>query len=178
MYFSEIRGKLVCVLGNHDPPPKDSIWRFIGVRPVDKFVWEAGGRKICVMHGHQFDPFHPIFDIPFANRISLVIIRFVHKMDKQGRHIAKWMDQHHEKFSIRIANRAKRYARRHRRFDVIICGHAHKAKHDKSVTIRGRRMPEYLNCGCWNCNTCSLATVDEDGQAELHLFNFSEVLLQ
>lgn len=116
--------KLVCVAGNHDPSPRDSVWRFVGVKPVKKFLWEAGGKKFCAMHGHQFDKFCFVFNTRWIDKLCLGVVWLVRQVDHDREHIARLMDKIHNRFSERLAKRARRYALKHD-IDTVICGHTH-----------------------------------------------------
>ncbi len=84
--------------------------------------------------------------------------------------VAKWLGDFHDKLSFNFANKAKKYAKKHK-FNVIICGHIHKPLHftftDKNGSI------EYFNCGSWVENVCSFITISENGEIKLHLVDLN-----
>lgn len=174
-YLRENNRKLICIKGNHDPHPKESIWRVIGVKPADRFVWEAGGRRFCAMHGHQFDRFCFVFNEQLIDRMFLAVVSFLRRIDRRRNHVASWMDAMHEKLSLHAAKKAKRYAKRHG-FDVMVCGHTHREVRFLFRDPKNQQAIEYINCGSWVDEVCSYVTIGENGAAELHFLNSGEAM--
>ncbi len=164
-YLRENRGKIIYIDGNHDPAGEGLINGIIGIDAVKKYKWEICGKKLCAIHGHQFDKLCFIFSEPLIDKIFMNFVWCLKMINMHWFNIAKWLDDFHNNLSFRFANKAKKYAKKHK-INIIICGHIHKPLHltftDKNGSI------EYFNCGSWVEDTCSFITIDENGKIKLH----------
>lgn len=165
IYLRENKKRIIYIDGNHDPAEQSLVSGILDVDVEKNFKWHIAGRKFCALHGHQFDRICFIFSEPLIDQIFLFLIKFLKRINIQGYNIKKWLGCLHDKFSLHIAKKAKKYAKKHG-VDVVICGHTHKPLHlvftDKTGTI------DYYNCGGWIDDVCSFITIDENGKVELH----------
>jgi UDP-2,3-diacylglucosamine pyrophosphatase LpxH len=159
-YLYKHRRQTRFIDGNHDPAEESLVKLIMGKRVLRKYEWYAGGKKLCVIHGHQFDRVLGIFTLPFLDRIFTKTIRCMRKVHIKGYGLNNLISYLHSTYSDRIAKRARKYARhRKRKIDIIICGHTHEP------LDRG----DYYNTGSWVEDVCSFITVSADGVVELHL---------
>jgi UDP-2,3-diacylglucosamine pyrophosphatase LpxH len=154
--------EVVIIKGNHDPSPKNHFWQGLP-RPIKGFSWTAGNKKLCAMHGHQFDRFCFIFDERWVDKLFLAGISFACRMQAN---IAGWIDGFHNGFSRHVIKRAVRYASKHG-YDTVICGHTHKPAHLQINDPKHRKSVEYINTGCCVNGLCFAATISKDGRTEL-----------
>ena len=167
-YLLENNKKIIYVDGNHDPAGKKFVGKILGIKTLKKYRWKVNGKKFCAIHGHQFDRFLFIFSEPLIDKMISKLFLLAQKIDQKKLHIAKWIDDFHNRLSHNIAKKAIKYAKKHH-IDVIICGHTHKPAHIIDYDEKRRRTVEYFNCGDWTNGICSFITISEDGKAELHL---------
>jgi UDP-2,3-diacylglucosamine pyrophosphatase LpxH len=151
--------ELVWVRGNHDYDA-ESVAHLIGANFVAEYEFESAGRRVLCVHGDAWDRFltdHPIIT-----------------------NIADWFYLRMQRWSRRLANRAKRSSKtflrcvdlvrnealaygKAKRADIVICGHTHYAE---SPTVPGDSACAYYNTGCWTDHQCHFLTV-QDGCLEL-----------
>jgi UDP-2,3-diacylglucosamine pyrophosphatase LpxH len=153
------RLELVWVRGNHDYDA-ESVAHVIGASFVPEYEFQTGGRSVLCVHGDAWDRFltdHPVITS-----------------------IADWFYLRMQRWSRRLANRAKRSSKtflrcvdrvrtealeygRAKRVDIIVCGHTHLAE-----TPEERRADPcvYFNTGCWTDHQCHYLTV-ADGDFQL-----------
>ena len=163
-YLRENREKIIYIDGNHDP--SDGLPNILGIDMVKKYEWSLGTKRFCAMHGHQFDKWCFIFNEPLVDKIFSSILRFFKMINVQEFNVAKWFDSLHEKFSLHIANKAIKYAKRHK-INIIICGHTHRLSHVEFFDRNGCAI-DYFNCGGWVEDLCSFITIDENCAIKLH----------
>ncbi|OGZ64555.1 MAG: hypothetical protein A3A98_03295 [Candidatus Staskawiczbacteria bacterium RIFCSPLOWO2_01_FULL_40_39] len=169
-YLRAYREKIKCIDGNHDPVEESLVNGVIGIHVVKKYHWEMNGKKLCAMHGHQFDKWCFIFSEPFIDRFFLNFMWLLKMVTIKGWSLASWFESFHNEFSRRLADRAIKYARK-KNIDMIICGHTHQPVH---VKFRGKKSEvDYFNCGAWVENMCSFITIDKDCNIQLHLVSCS-----
>jgi UDP-2,3-diacylglucosamine pyrophosphatase LpxH len=160
--------ELVWVRGNHDCDA-ESVAHLIGAEFVPEYEFESGGRRILCVHGDAWDRFltdHPIITC-----------------------MADWFYLRAQRWSRRLANRAKRSSKTFLRcvdrvrseateygkakgVDAVICGHTHFAE------VPPQPAPfscAYYNTGCWTDAQCHYVTVQE-GSFQLLEANADEVL--
>lgn len=159
------RKRVICVDGNHDPIEKGLIEKIIGINVLKKYEWWVFGKKICAIHGHQFDRLCFFFREPLIDKMFINFLWFLRMINIQGFNVAKWIDNIHNRFSRHIASKAIKYAKKHK-IDVIICGHTHMPSHFVSSDKNGRTI-DYYNCGGWIDNPCSFIIIDENCKIEL-----------
>ncbi len=166
-YLRENREKIEYVDGNHDPAG-ESLAKIIGIDVAKRYEWEMHGKKLCAMHGHQFDKLCFIFNVGLVDWLFVNSIKFLKMINFQLCNVSKWLDNFHNSLSVSFAKKAKKYAKKHK-FDVIICGHIHKPLHFTFTDKKGSI--EYFNCGSWVEDICSFITISESGEIKLHLVN-------
>lgn len=162
-YLKSQQEKIVYVFGNHDTPNKKSLAGEIGVKPVERFVFEVNGEKACVIHGHQFDRFYFFFSEPLIDYLLERTFRLLRWADRCKNHLSRWLDILHEKLAHHFIKKARRYAKKHK-FSTIICFHLHRHGH---VFFPGKRPVDYWNGGETG-DGCSFITIGYDGKIELH----------
>jgi len=151
--------ELVWVRGNHDYDA-ESVAHLIGAAFVPEYVFNSGNREVLCVHGDAWDRFltdHPIITT-----------------------VADWFYLHMQRWSRRLANRAKRSSKtflrcvdrvraeaieygKAKHADVIICGHTHFAEAPEEGVSASCA---YYNTGCWTDHHCHYLTVD-DGYLQL-----------
>lgn len=159
--------ELVWVRGNHDYDA-ESVAHLIGANFVPEYTFESGGRRVLCVHGDAWDRF--LTDHPLITNI------------------ADWFYLRMQRWSRRLANRAKRSSKtflrcvdrvraeaieygRAKRADVIICGHTHFAEETEQPSVM---IPAYYNTGCWTDHHCHYLTAQEGcfQLAEVHATAF------
>lgn len=163
-YLRNHREKVIYVDGNHDPA-EEGLISIIGVEPVKKYEFALPGKKVCTLHGHQFDRLCFIFSEPLVDKMFLTMVNLLKTLSFSRFNVAKWIDDFYESLALHHAKKASKYAKK-RNIDVIICGHTHKPVH--LVFERKEKDIEYINCGSWVEKVCSFITVDHNGAIELH----------
>lgn len=132
--------KVTLIEGNHDIPG-EIIFNLFGNVMLKKYIFSSGGKKIMVLHGHQFDTF--ITKHPILTSIADFFYYIIQKIDKTywlARQIKKTSKtflrcaENVSKKAIKLANKNK--------CDVVCCGHTHAVQN-----IFGKI--EYYNSGCW-----------------------------
>ncbi len=133
--------EVIWTCGNHDGPA-EIISHLLGVEVHEEYIFDSGGRKIMVLHGHRFDDF--IDDHPVLTWLADVAYNTLQKLDR--RHYVARLAKSRSKIFLhcldKVEDRSTAYAK-HNQCDVVICGHTHHAIHKQRHTI------EYVNCGCW-----------------------------
>ena len=147
--------ELIWVRGNHDCDA-ESVAHLIGAHFVSEFEFQSGGRDILCVHGDAWDRFltdHPI--------ITNIADWFYLRMQRWSRRLANRAKQSSKTFLRcvdRVRNEALEYAKA-KRVDVVICGHTHLA--EAPLELSGESCA-YYNTGCWTDHFCHYLTV-EDG---------------
>lgn len=151
---------IIWLAGNHDGDAA-TISHLIGVKFLDEFVVESGGRRILVLHGHQFDDFlvrHPVW-----TWIGDVAHSFLQWADRTHR-LARVAKRGSKKFlhaADKVRAGAVAYARE-KGCDAVICGHMHHAEQVEGGS--------YVNCGCWTEKPCGFVMIS-DGRIDLCEYN-------
>ena len=87
--------------GNHDPAGRMLVNGVIGVKTAKKFVWQAGGKRFCAMHGHRFDIFGFVFGEELAEKVFAFFARLVRKFDRPQNNIARLINSLYSDFPLR-----------------------------------------------------------------------------
>ena len=160
--------ELIWVRGNHDYDAQ-SVAHLIGATFVPEYEFESGGRHILCVHGDAWDCFltdHPVIT-----------------------NVADWFYLRMQRWSRRLANRAKRSSKtflrcvdrvrteameygKAKRADVVVCGHTHYAEAAQEPISSECA---YYNTGCWTDHHCHYLTVD-DGYCRLVEVNAEAIL--
>ena len=149
--------EVVWVEGNHDQGLTAVMSHLVGVKVYQEYMWEFGGRRHLVIHGHQFDRF-------IVNNLLLSGVgSFVHlqlqKLDFKGKWFSRFLDRLNTRWlrlSTKVASGAIGHARL-RQASRIFCGHTHVALHRQQEGI------EYFNSGSWTDSCPTYITVDAEG---------------
>lgn len=151
--------EVVWIRGNHDGPA-EVISHLLGVKFLEEYSMESGGRRILLLHGDRFDNF--IARRPILTKVADNIYRLIQRLDRSF-YLAKLVKRGSKTFlrcSERIRDKARRYAG-NLGFDAVVCSHVHLEEEDRSGEVW------YFNTGCWTDSPCSYLTVTE-GEICLH----------
>jgi len=126
--------------GNHDGSA-EIISSLIGVKFADEHVLRSGGKRILVLHGHQFDTFidnHPVLTwIADATYRGLQWLDPSFSMARSAKRASKTF----LRCSDQIQAGALEYAAR-RNCQIVCCGHTH-------LEVERPGPISYFNSGCW-----------------------------
>lgn len=153
---------IIWINGNHDGPA-EVVSHLLGVDVAEQYVFESGGKKIMVLHGHRFDSF--ISDHPVITRMADFFYRWMQRIDKSfyWARCAKKASKTFLRCAQRIQSRAIEYARK-KHCNIVCCGHTHlEVEHPNENDVG------YFNSGCWTEIPCSYLTV-LDGKVNLRHF--------
>lgn len=156
--------EIVWVAGNHDGPA-EIISSLIGVEFCDELVLESGGRKVLVLHGHQFDRF--IDRHPLITRLADQCYRLLQRIDptfavaRRAKRSSKTFLRCADKIETGAKLRAEELG-----CDVVCCGHTHLDGSTEGPV-------KYRNSGCWTELPCSYLAVS-DGQVTVHRYGGHE----
>ncbi|MGD0577210.1 MAG: metallophosphoesterase [Candidatus Staskawiczbacteria bacterium] len=166
-YLKANAWRIIYIRGNHDPA---RISKILGIKTRRRFKLTVAGKKIVIIHGHQFDKFLFFFTEPRVDWLLAKFFAFLQWIDPNKWHCGKWMDSLHARFARHATKAAARYAKRHRRHAIVV-GHNHIECAERKLLGKIRKKPiEYLNSGCWTKKVCSLVAICENGELQLHLF--------
>jgi UDP-2,3-diacylglucosamine pyrophosphatase LpxH len=158
--------EIIWISGNHDGSA-EIVSHLLGVAVKDEFVLSSGGRKILILHGHQFDDF--IDAHPFLTWVGDLVYFFLQKIDRTH-YFAKLAKKGSKTFlrcAKKIEDGAREYAAR-KNCQVVCCGHTHHPTFNEHDSVR------YFNSGSWTEVPCTFLTI-VDGQIELrHIENMEE----
>ncbi len=158
------RMEITWVCGNHDGPA-ETISHLLGVQVRDEHEFETGGRRVLVLHGHQFDDFINMY--PTITLLADLVYRLLQWTDRTHR-VARFAKSNTKVFlrcirKIRVESIA--YARL-KGADMVCCGHTHHAERFVDGAV------EYLNSGCWTESPPSFLSV-RNGAVHLNRFHGS-----
>jgi UDP-2,3-diacylglucosamine pyrophosphatase LpxH len=143
---------VVWINGNHDGPA-EILSHLLGVEFRDDYVLVSGGRRILILHGHQFDNF--IDNYPWTTWLADCGYRLLQWLDR-SHHVARLAKRSSKIFlrcAKQIEDQSVRHARR-RNCDAVCCGHTHLAQEVR------REDGEYYNSGCWTERPCHYLAVN------------------
>lgn len=137
---------IVYIVGNHDTPLKGFVGKeCFGIKFLEKYEFEEGGRKFRIEHGDSYD--HPIVH----NRVFMTILSIVHDMiEKIAKYdITTWWSDY--KIKKRKLRRIWDILKDNKDVDVFIMGHSH---HPEFVIWGnpeedGILIKTYVNSGDW-----------------------------
>ena len=133
--------EVIWTCGNHDGPA-EIISHLLGVEVQEEYIFNSGGRRMMVLHGHRFDDF--IDDHPVLTWLADVAYNTLQKLDR--RHYVARLAKSRSKIFLhcldKVEDRSTAHAKHHQ-CDVVICGHTHHA------IRKQRHAVEYVNSGCW-----------------------------
>lgn len=142
--LSEIRKtskhiEVIWIHGNHDGPA-EIISHLIGLDVYKKYVFNSKNKKICVVHGDQFDDF--ITKHKIITEIVTGIYFWLQKIDKDLK-LSTFLKRNSKSFIrcvSKVRDRATEYAKTFE-YDIICCGHTHHAESGENNI--------YYNSGSW-----------------------------
>ncbi len=146
--------EVVWICGNHDGPA-EFVSHLIGVTVADEYVLETGGKRLLILHGHQFDRFLDQF--PVVSKVADVFYRLLQRLDPSC--FIPWLAKISAKRFLRCIPLVEKGALGEmaaRECHMVACGHTHFP-----VACGG-----YFNSGCWTETPCSYLAVS-DGVVEL-----------
>ena len=149
------------ISGNHDGPA-ELVSSLIGIQFAEEYELVSGGRRILVLHGHQFDSF--LDDHPWLTRAAEAAYRLLQRVDPSFR-IARQAKRATKTFlrcAEQVRQRAMVYASR-LGCDAVCCGHTHLESEINESPVA------YFNSGCWTELPCSYLSV-RDGVVSLRHF--------
>ncbi len=145
--------EILWLCGNHDGPA-EIVSHLLGVRVLDEYILETGGRRLLILHGHTFDEFldaHPILTwIGDCIYWGLQSLDTTHTMARRAKHSSKTF----LRCAQRIEDKSMEYARK-KGCDAVCCGHTHHA------VTRQTPYVHYYNSGCWTELPCTYLTVSD-----------------
>lgn len=150
------------ITGNHDSP-REAFAPLLGIDMLEEYILRSGGRKLLVLHGHQFDDFlekHALIThIADCAYRMLQIIDPTHSVAR----FAKKASKSFLRCTDKIRNEAATLALS-RGLDGVVCGHTHRALTEEDGEFG------YYNSGCWTENPCTWLAVDQ-GDVSLRFFD-------
>jgi UDP-2,3-diacylglucosamine pyrophosphatase LpxH len=146
--------------GNHDGPA-EVISSLIGVEFAEEHELTSGGRKVLVLHGHQFDTF--LDDHPVITRAADLLYRVLQRVDPSFSvaRRAKRASKTFLRCAAQVQARALAYAAK-KGCDAVCCGHTHLEAETADGTLG------YFNSGCWTELPCGYLSVSEGQVALCH----------
>jgi len=148
---------VVWVNGNHDGPT-EIVSHLLGTKVFEEYIINSSGKKILVMHGHQFDDF--ISDHPRFTKIADKIYRFLQKIHLDWALKIKKSSKTFLGNAAAIENKSIVYAKK-KLCDAVCCGHVHLSACKPELG--------YYNSGSWTEVPCSYLLVS-GGVVTLHEF--------
>lgn len=151
--------KVIWIHGNHDADVT-IISRLLGIKTMNKYLWEAGGKKFLAIHGHQFDRF--LNDSFLVSQAAFFIYNLL-KKSAIGRFVLDYMKNNNQAWkrnSEGVARGALRLALV-MNADFVFCGHTHQIDEQVSGKIK------YFNTGSWTEAPSAYITIKE-GTVSLH----------
>lgn len=146
--------EVVWICGNHDGPA-EFVSHLIGIEVVDEYVLETGGKKMLILHGHQFDRFLDRF--PVISKVADVMYRILQRLDPSC--VIPWLAKVTSKKFLRCIPLVERGALKRMAdggYDMVACGHTH------CPVDQG----QYFNSGCWTEKPCHYLAVN-NGEVKL-----------
>lgn len=153
------------ITGNHDGPA-EIVSHLLGVDVVEEFTLTSGGKRILLLHGHQFDEF--IERHRFTTWVADRVYRLLQRIDRS--HTVARAAKHSSKLFLRCAAKIEeqsvRMAQR-MHCHAVCCGHTHHA----IATVRDGI--EYRNSGCWTEKPSHYLAIDR-GRIEVLAYESGE----
>ena len=148
------QSEVIWVHGNHDATA-GILSRLLGVRVVNKYIWEADGKKFLAIHGHQFDRF--MHNNVVISYVAFAGYRFLKRFNRTKYlvDLIRNRSKTWKRNSLEVAKGALRLARM-LNCDFVFCGHTHQFY--QSQKWGG----EYFNSGCWVESPSGYITIVND----------------
>jgi len=126
--------------GNHDWL-LEPLGEFLGLDVVSEYIWEYNGKRMLLIHGHQFDDY--VTNMPVVTEIASFLYLCAQRIDKK-QWFARFLKRKSKKYlrlSNKIAIRLSEYAKK-AGADIAIFGHTHEPMDEVVNNIR------IINDGC------------------------------
>ena len=125
------------LFGNHDGPA-EIVSHLLGLEVKEEYILVSGGKKILILHGHQFDTFIP--NHPITVYIGDLLYHFMQRIDpsfwmaRAAKRASKSFLRNAEKVKVKAIEYAKK-----KKCDIVCVGHCHHPEEDCN----------YFNSGSW-----------------------------
>jgi len=148
------QSEVIWIHGNHDAAA-NILSRLLGVKVLNKYIWEDSGKKFLVIHGHQFDRF--MHDNIIISYVAFGAYRFLKKIGKAESlvNLIRNRSKTWKRNSLEVAKGALRLARM-LNCDYVFCGHTHQIYKSEKWSIK------YFNSGCWVEKPSGYITISGD----------------
>ena len=136
--------EVIWIAGNHDGSA-EIVSHLLGVRVVEEYILQSRGRRILIIHGHQFDDF--IIEHPILTWLADTAYWLMQKLDRT--HYIARLAKKRSKTFVRCAAKIREGACRRaveRGCRAALCGHTH---HAETTEPTRERPAAYFNSGCW-----------------------------
>lgn len=153
--------EVIWINGNHDGAAV-ILSHLLGVKVMDKFIWQVGSRRYLAIHGHQFDRFFS--ENKFISALAVWLYILAQKYEGKNKTITNWVrarSKSYLRMSEEVARGAVAFAKL-RKCQYVFCGHTHLPK---ALELDGIK---YYNSGCWVDIPLSYITITAD---EINLIN-------
>lgn len=150
------------ITGNHDSPG-EAFSQLLGIDMLEEYILKSGGRRLLVLHGHQFDGF--IEKHAFITHLADFAYRMLQVVDPTHS-VARFAKKTSKSF-LRCTDIVRDEAvtlALSRGLDGVVCGHTHRAITEEDGEFG------YYNSGCWTENPCTWLAVDQ-GEVSLRCFD-------
>lgn len=135
------QSEVIWIHGNHDAAAH-ILSRLLGVKVFNKYIWQEGGKRFLVIHGHQYDRF--MNDNLIISYVAFAAYRFLKRIDKTEYivNLIRNRSKTWQRNSQEVAKGALRLARM-LNCDYVFCGHTHQIHKAEKWGVK------YFNSGCW-----------------------------
>jgi UDP-2,3-diacylglucosamine pyrophosphatase LpxH len=133
--------EVIWIAGNHDGSA-EIVSHLLGVRVEEQVILTTGGRRLLVIHGHQFDDF--LTDHPVLTWLADAGYWLLQKLDR-SHYVARLAKRRSKTFvraTSKVRDGAIDLAEKHG-CAAAVCGHTHHAAADEAGPVA------YYNSGCW-----------------------------
>lgn len=147
--------EVIWIRGNHDGY-FDLISKLLGIEFLPEYLFEWNGKKVLTIHGDIFDKF--VSSHQLIGNIAGMLYELLLYFDSDSRKLGNWIKKNSKVFKRnlqKVREGAAAYAR-HKRADVVICGHTHYVE---EATVKGIR---YLNSGSWADTPAHFVGITDD----------------
>jgi len=147
--------EVVWIHGNHDADVT-IITNLLGIKSVNKHLWEMDGKKFLAIHGHQFDRF--LNNNFIISQITFYIYSQL-KRNAIGKFVLDYIKNNNQTWkrnSVGVAKGAMRLARL-MNANHVFCGHTHQIHEQEKNKIK------YFNTGSWTETPSAYVTMSKDG---------------
>ena len=175
--MAENGGDVCFCRGNHDSKLKRPLKkhyltqrdkeRKYEIEVFQECIVSIQGKRILIMHGHQFDPI--VSRVPFTGGLGSAIHNLIGQLEGEEHSMAAYLKKQ-AKIVLQVAKIVKYQAMEYallKGMDVIVCGHTHIIDETKSINRDGMEM-HYVNAGAFTEKVCGIVTIDWEGNLRAH----------